>query len=295
MTQRDLFVAISIAQAGKLQYEFGCRCSWACGETDCSGLVSGAAQRVGCDVGPGCPNSSELASRCHEAPRPQWMNDRFGPDPWTGSTTKGTGISRAQARATKGALKFHGEDQGRNGDGPTGHVGESLGDGRSIEALSHALDVRIWQFDDDETTYCALLPGMTGFDQQPGPNPDPTDASEAEFMGMIAIAVPGAHAQATGPRKGAMPFVAAMSSDGIFWKVIGFNGAQLPGGKNANGLSVVDLGKLNKPIESASVVFIDDPDDTTHHPPHLIATRQVLFAAGDGGTFGPYKPDVHYA
>lgn len=288
MSQRDDFVAIAVAQAGKLQYEFGCRCDWSCGETDCSGLVSGAAQRVKCWVGAGCPNSSALARLCHQAPRPAWMTAMFGPDPWTGSTTVGTGISKAQARATKGALKFHGLSQGQNGDGPTGHVGISLGDGRSIEALSHALDVRIWQFDDDKTTYCALLPGMTGFDTAPGANPDPSTAWEADVMGFISIAVPGAHPQAAGPAKGRTPLVAAVSSDGITWALAAFNGALLPGGK-----TLMSLGKLNKPIEQVGVVYAPDPEDN-HSPRRLIPTRSVLWSAGDGGTFGPIAPTVRY-
>lgn len=296
MSQRDDFVAIAVAQAGKLQYVAGGdRCGWpASGTTDCSGLVSGAAQKVGCDVGPGCPNSSGLARRCHEAPRPAWVNTQFGPDPWTGSATTGTGISQAQARATKGAVKFHGPDQGQDGDGPIGHAGISLGDGRSIEALNRSLDVRIWQFDDNETTYCALLPNMTGFDTAPSPNGDPNNATEGRFMGMVSIACPGEHAQTTGPRKGAFPFIGAVTADGITYEIVGFNGAQLPGALNTSGLSILKLGKLNKPIESASVVFINDPDDTQHDPPHLIATRQVLFTAADGGSFGPYRANVVY-
>lgn len=165
MSQVEDFVGFAVAEVGRLQYGFADRCGWSQGETDCSGLVSGSAQRAGYQLAE-CPNSSALARLCHDAPRPTWMLAKFGPDPWTGSWTQGTGITRDQARATRGALKFHGLDQGQNGDGPTGHVGISCGDGTSVEALSHALDLRIWTFDDNDTTYCALLPDMTGFEPE---------------------------------------------------------------------------------------------------------------------------------
>ena len=290
-----------VAQAGVLQYDFGCRCDWTCGQTDCSGLVSGAAKRVGCDVGPGCPSSFDLAIRCHQATRPAWMNLTFGPDPWLNSTTMGTGISHAQARATKGALKFHGANQGQTSggaaNGADGHVGTSLGDGRSIEAIGHALDVRVWTFDDDETTYCALLPGMTGFDQTPAPNPDPSSPWEAHVMGIIAKAVPGAHVQTNGPRKGAMPLVGATNNADFSADIRGYNGATFretdPSGKPVgNVLTTLHIGHLNKPIEDSDVVYVIDQSDPNHH---LIPTHRILFIAGDGGSFGPYECSAVYA
>lgn len=295
MTQRDDFVAVALAEVGRLQYTpYGDRCGWTDGTTDCSGLVSGSAKRVGYALG-GCPNSSALSRLCHQAVRPQWMNDTFGPDPWTGSSTLGTGISQIQARNTKGALKFHGLDQGMNGDGPTGHVAISMGDGRSVEALNSALDVRVWTFIDSDTTYTALLPGMTGFDQQPGSNPNPMSAWEAEAMQMVAIVVPGSHVQHNGPLAGRMPFVAAKNNSDTTCDIIGFNGAQLPASINAQGhpiqpvndfgLSVLHLGHLNQPIAAVSNVLNAQGQ----------ATGGIVFLALDGGTFGPYVPHVHYA
>lgn len=295
MSQRDDFVNIALAQVGILQYCFDDRCGWSQGCADCSGLVSGAANRVGLNVG--CLASWQFANMCHAAVRPQWMIDQFGPG-------QGTGLTAEQAARTKGALKFHGPGEGRFGFGNLGHIAISLGDGRSVEALSHALDLRIWQFIEYKNTYYALLPGMTGFNTSPGENPGPKTAWEAKAMGMIAIAVPGAHVQNAGPRKGTMPLIAATSTDGIHWNIVGYNGTILPDAvnsagkpikpKNGLGVSVLELGKLNKPIESASVLFVPDPEDN-HSPKRLIPSRQVIFAAGDGGTFGPYKVDVHYA
>lgn len=163
MTQVDLWVGVMVAQVGHLQYGFGCRCDWDCGETDCSGLPGGAAQRIGYHGLDGCPSSAGIAQFCHDQPRPSWMNDLYGPDPWNNSWTIGWGISPNQARATKGAFKFHGPNQGIDGDGPSGHIGTSLGDGRSVEAASHALDLIITTFIDDRDTYYAILADMEGF------------------------------------------------------------------------------------------------------------------------------------
>lgn len=160
LTQRDVFVDTALTQVGKLDYGFDDRCGWTQGETDCSGLVSGSAQRSGVNVGPGCPNSAALALLCHNTPRPDWMVEEFGNDPWS---TQGYGLTAEQARTTRGALKFHGPDEGIEGNGPEGHVGVSLGDGTSVEAYDHALDLIITSFIDPKNTYYAILPGMDGF------------------------------------------------------------------------------------------------------------------------------------
>lgn len=174
-SQRDQFVDIAVAQIGVLQYEWADRCGWTDGTTDCSGLVGGSARRADYEFA-SCPNSSGWARICHNAVRPQWMNDRYGPDPWTGSTTQGTGITAQQARDTKGALGWHGPDQGRDGDGAKGHIKISRGDGTSVEAVGHARDVVSDTFIDDADTYYALLPGMTGFEgQEPPPAPAPIE------------------------------------------------------------------------------------------------------------------------
>jgi hypothetical protein len=116
-------------------------------------------------------------------------------------------------------------------------------------------------------------------------------------MGMIAMVIPGAHVQGAGPWKGRMPFIAAINHDDGKCDIVGYNGARLPAElkpTGAFGLSIGHLGKLNKPIEAVSVHYIGDPDDKTHDPPHLIPTREIVFLAGDGGTFGPYRATVKY-
>lgn len=286
MSQRDDFVNFALGEVGQLQYKpWGDRCGWSDGTTDCSGLCQGAGRRAGM-VFAGCPNSAGMAVLCHNAPRPQWMNQQFGPDPWSGSTMQGTGISKGQARATKGALKFHGYNQGIDGNGPSGHEGISLGDGRSVEALNSALDVRIWTFDDDRTTYCALWPGMAGFDQAPGTNPDPNSPWEASVMGMIAEPVPGAHQNANGR----VPFVAAVNNADTSADIKGFNGATFQaltpqGVPTGPVMTTLHFAHLNAPIEDSSVVFIPNPNDPHHY---LIPTHRIVFMASDGGTFGPY-------
>lgn len=163
MTQVDEWVAVMVAQVGVLQYGFDDRCGWSHGETDCSGLPGGAASRVGYHLLTGCPSSAGIARICHDQPRPQWMNDLHGPDPWNNSWTVGWGVSAEQARGTLGAFKFHGPNQGIDGDGPRGHIGTSLGDGRSVEAANHALDLIITTFIDERDTYYAILADMEGF------------------------------------------------------------------------------------------------------------------------------------
>lgn len=253
------------------------RCTGVEGFFDCSGLQCYAGNHVGLNYG--CNNSFTMSSWCHYATRPQWMIDLFGPG-------RGTQITRDQAVRTKGAWKFHGYNEGMSGAGPSGHIAVSYGDGRSIEAYSHSRGVIIGTFIDSKTTYYALPPGLTGFDQDPGSNPGPSNTQEARDMGFVAKVVPGAKMQTKGPFKGRIPFVAAKLHDQN-WDIVGFNGAQIPGGKAYLGMSVLSIGHLNAPISDADI-----PNQWVGNI--FKPARSIIFLAEDGGTFGPYKPTIKY-
>lgn len=168
--QRDVFVAAMIAHAGDRYGTGGCRCG-GCGYEDCSGEQCLGLNAAGIQNMPApCMTSFVMAEWCQTSPRPAWMLAQFGPDPYTGSTTVGTGITQAQAAATIGAWAFHGNDLGKlpNARG-TGHIkcnGKIVnGVPIAIEGYDTAEGVT---FDhpflpDAEVTYCALPPGMTGF------------------------------------------------------------------------------------------------------------------------------------
>jgi hypothetical protein len=151
------------------------RCTGVDGQVDCSGatvLCLNAAGRV-----TPCTNSSTLAIECHEAQRPQWMLDKFGPDPWTESATIGTGITAAQANVTPGAWGFHGPNQAMDGFGASGHIKSKwyLNDGvhapgDSVEAMGVFAGVGFSTFLDPECTYFAICPNLGGF-VPPAPSP----------------------------------------------------------------------------------------------------------------------------
>lgn len=84
-----------------------------------------------------CTNSFWLAGWCHDAPRPEWFIQRFGPG-------QGTFITRDQAQTVE-CLAFHGSDFGRRPDfSGDGHVECVLGQGlRTIGAHSHASGVGV--------------------------------------------------------------------------------------------------------------------------------------------------------
>lgn len=278
MSQRDDFIADELSVVGYYYNQGSFRCTGQYHYFDCSGLQSWAGNQVGLDYG--CTNSSTMSGWCHNAVRPQWMIDMFGPG-------QGTGLTPTQAQQTKGAWGFHGANEGLDGFGDGGHIKASLGDGRSVEAYDTAEGVIIGTFLDQESTYWALPPGLTGFDQGPGLNPGPGTTKEATDMGFIAKIVPGAHVQNAGPWKGRFPFVAAvLQPDNVNWQIVGFNGAELPGGESAFGMSIVKLGKLNAPIVSA-----DSPDSFVRKV--FTPSSKILFLAEDGGTF-LYAPTVKY-
>lgn len=100
-------------------------------------------------------------------------------------------------------------------------------------------------------------------------------------MGFVAKAIPGSHMQTSGPWKGRYPFLAAVLQGDQTWNICGYNGANLPGGANVFGVSVVKLGHLNGPIVSADVIG------------NWLTSKKILFLAEDGGTF-LYEPTVKY-
>lgn len=101
-------------------------------------------------------------------------------------------------------------------------------------------------------------------------------AKEIKIMGMTAAAaVPGAHAQTKAPWRGRKPFVGAVITADGTTDLVGYNGANLAGGKSAFGESHVKIGRLNQPIMQVS------PDVDAHGN----FTGLMTGLAGDGGTF----------
>lgn len=169
---RDAFVAAMVAHEGDGYCTKGCRCG-TCSPLceDCSGLQCLGCNAVNLAGMPArCMTSFVMADWCHRAPRSSWMLAMFGPDPYSGSTTTGTGITFAQAAATIGAWAFHGNNEGRlpNRRG-TGHIkcnGKIVnGQPIAIEGYDTAEGVTFRHpfLPDPDVTYCALPPGMTGF------------------------------------------------------------------------------------------------------------------------------------
>jgi hypothetical protein len=126
------FVSLALQQAGN-RYSFGAEASPSDPDPrafDCSELVEWAAARAG--ISPRVPDGSS-AQRSH-------------------CERRGTMISKAVARRTKGALLFM-----------PGHVGISLGNGRTIEAMNPSQGVRQGNFDGRGWTGYARIPGAKGY------------------------------------------------------------------------------------------------------------------------------------
>jgi cell wall-associated NlpC family hydrolase len=126
------FVSLALQQAGD-RYSFGAEASPSDPNPrafDCSELVEWAAARAG--ITPRVPDGS-AAQRAH-------------------CERHGTMISIATARKTKGALVFM-----------PGHVAISLGNGKTIEAMTPSQGVRQGNFDRRGWTGAAKIPGAKGY------------------------------------------------------------------------------------------------------------------------------------
>lgn len=201
---------------------------------------------------------------------PCWQADTFQFEAL--GRARGLFITRDECRRTRGTWA------GWNHDGH-GHMATSLGDGRTIEARSHALDLGIFTFDGRGWEWYMKPPGLTGFGLPGDWHPGPTTVTEANAMGMTAERVPGTRVQSRAPWLNRYPMVGALTGPDDHQKIIGYNGAAIAGGHPSGVVSVRDLGVLHQPIESLS--FVDD-DPTA--PPRAGHHRCVGLAA-DGGTF----------
>lgn len=167
------------------------RCTGETNQVDCSGagvLCSNyALQQKKINQHLWCMASPNLADECFAAPRPVWMQEHFGADPWTGSMLMGTGISRDQANATPGASKWHGARQGRDGWGDGGHIAWKWylntihGPGASIEAMGTHAGVGYSQFLDNQDTYYAILPWLA-IENFFVPQPQPLESDMQVFI-----------------------------------------------------------------------------------------------------------------
>lgn len=150
------------------------------GYVDCSGgvvlctHVARAVMGLPNAIVPG--NSGYMAQVCHNLSRPRWMIDRYGPG-------HGYGLTANQANSTPAALAFHGDREGQDGFGDGGHVKSkyfihrdgdpNAGPNVSVEAMSHALDLRYSTFLDHKNTYFALSPWLG--DYAPAVHPSELD------------------------------------------------------------------------------------------------------------------------
>lgn len=252
MSQRDDYVNWLLARNGWAYCNEG---PWRCDGSrhcfDCSGFLSGSVMAaVGATNPPRCGNTDTLASAL---------------------IARNLTCDRATARATRGAWAI------RTNNNPTfpgdGHMVCSLGDGRTIEAHSHADGIYIGSFDGNRGFQVyGYPPGIAGFDQPPGTNPGPTTPQEARDMGMTAAkVVPGSHVQNKPPWFERYPFVGALHQPNGTTDIVGFNGAKITNPKTVTqfGMTVLHLGTLRSPIED-----IDAVDANT-----------VVALAGDGGSF----------
>lgn len=136
------------------------------------------------------------------------------------------------------------------------------------------------------TRYRTNVVGFIALDEalQNAPDYTPLTTKEIKTMGMKAAAsIPGAKAQTKAPWKGRKPFVGAILQPNGTTDMCGFNGATLPGGAPAFGMSIVHLGKLIKPITEISPETNSKGD----------FSGLMIGLAEDGGTFA-VKPSVKY-
>lgn len=98
-------------------------------------------------------------------------------------------------------------------------------------------------------------------------------------MGMVTKRVPGTHVQNKAPWENRYPFVGAIQQPDDHTDIVGFNGAQIQGGHDFQGMSVRSLGVLHSPI--SELEFVDDDPKAPQHAPH----HRCVGLAGDGGTF----------
>jgi cell wall-associated NlpC family hydrolase len=127
---------------------------------DCSGFVTRVLEHAGMPPGALPTNSADMA---------RWLrrNERYR-------------LSRTQARAQYGAIIVYG---GINGYGPDGHVGISLGDGRTLEAAS-SRGVAIYGFDRLEWSDYFLAPDVD-YNQPAPPAPIPPIQQETDRVFLI--------------------------------------------------------------------------------------------------------------
>lgn len=274
MPQSSDFVDFLLTCVGWGYKVDGFRCNGLHHTADCSGFVVLGANHVGVNGGHfPCTDAENIAA-----------------DMIAAKTT----MSIAQARATKGALL---EVQFT----PTHHhIAVSLGDGRTVEAYDTAKGVIIYHVEGRPWSVCGTLPGMTGFNQPPSINPGPTSPQEARDMGFPAIVVPGSHVQNKAPWLNRYPFVGSIVDAHGNVSVCGFNGARITNtdaqGKlqahPAFGMSVWQLGFLQQPIESFSLLFEDGPGGA-HVGSGAVIPGVLVGLAADGGSF-PIHITVDY-
>jgi hypothetical protein len=136
------------------------------------------------------------------------------------------------------------------------------------------------------TRYKGNVVGYIALDEagQNAPGSVPVVPKEILTMGMSAASlIPGSKYQTKGPWKGRKPFVGAVKQASGKTDLVGFNGAVLANGQSAFGLSIVHLGKLNKPI----TVMQPEQDAAGNYK------LRVIGLAEDGGTFS-VKVSVKY-
>lgn len=151
------------------------RCDGSRHSADCSGFIVQGLNR-GAGVPQACTNSYTFAKMCHDAERPSWMVDAYGPG-------TGTQVTMEQALGIAGAWGIHGNDEGQAPDASgDGHIKVSMGDGRrSIEAMSHRAGVGYSDFDSPPgfINYCALPPMLLDwFKVTPTGSPVPVTEDE---------------------------------------------------------------------------------------------------------------------
>lgn len=126
--------------------------------------------------------------------------------------------------------------------------------------------------------YRSAIVGFVAMDEA-GQNADGAvqlSPKEIKQMGMTAgAAIPGARAQTKAPWVGRKPFVGAVIQPDGTTHMVGFNGANLVGGKSEFGESHINIGRLNQPIMTVS------PDEGVHGD----FSNKMVGLAGDGGTF----------
>lgn len=139
------------------------------------------------------------------------------------------------------------------------------------------------------TRYRGNVGGFIALTQDHQQAPDrPVQPKEIRAMGMTAgCPIPGSHAQAKAPWKGRYPEIQAVLQANGTTDLVGGNGCEIVGALSYLGMSILHLGKLNKPIRVIQPVWVTSATGAVKY------SGKMVGIAEDHGTF-TVATKLHY-